>query len=143
MDNNRHKIYPVEKVISVLSYWTFGMVGLVYWIIAIVMKQKLKTFVGYHILLSIFLSLLLYIISNILVLLSNLLGIIPFLKPLIFSLLVIFKSELISVFGLHFSLVTLITMGLYTYLSVGAILGKYSYLPWVSEVINYNLGRWR
>lgn len=141
MTQNKPVIYPIEKIISVLSYYTFGFAGLIYFIIALIKKQGLRPFLRYHVFMSIFLSILIYIISVALILVINILGFIPFLKPYIFSLSLIFRSELLSIYGLHFSIITLLITGLLTYLSIGAILGKYTYLPWISEIIDYNIKR--
>ena len=55
MYNNKPVIYPIEKIISVLSYFTSGFAGLIYLIIALIRKQGLRPFVRYHIFMSIFL----------------------------------------------------------------------------------------
>jgi hypothetical protein len=136
---NKPIIYPIEKIVAVLSYYTFGFAGLLYLIIALIKKQGLRPFLRYHVFMSIFISILIYIVSIALIFIINILGFIPFVRAILFSLTVMFQSELISFGIFHFSLVTLLIMGLLTYLSVGAVLGKYTYLPWVSEVINYNM----
>ena len=139
MYNNKPVIYPIEKIISVLSYFTSGFAGLIYLIIALIRKQGLRPFVRYHIFMSIFLSILIYVIGMVLILIINICNFIPFVKQIVLSITVLFNSELISLFGLHFSLISLIVLSLYLYLSIGAIMGKYTYLPWVSKIISYNL----
>lgn len=138
---NKPVIYPIEKIISVLSYYTFGFAGLIYFIIALVKKQGLRPFLRYHVFMSIFISILLYILSIALILVINILGFIPFFRAILFSLTVMFQSNLISFAGMNFSLVTLLVTALLTYLAVGAAFGKYTYLPWVSEIIDYNVKR--
>ena len=49
-------VYPIEKIISVLSYFTCGFVGLLYLIIALLQKQGLRSFLRYHVFMSIFSS---------------------------------------------------------------------------------------
>ncbi len=136
---NNQTVYPIEKVIAVLSYCTSGLVGLVFMIAILLMKKGLKPFLRYHIFMSIFLSILIFIVSWVLIFIINLLGYIPFVKAVVFSLTMFMQSEILSVFGLHFSIITLLIFLLYTYLAVGAIMGKYTYLPWVSKIISYNM----
>lgn len=139
MSQNNPIIYPIEKIISVLSYYTFGFAGLVYLIIAMVKKQGLRPFLRYHVFMSIFLSLLIFVVSKVLILVIDILGYIPFVKAVVFSITMMAQATLFSFLGMNFSIVTLFVTGLLTYLSIGAIMGKYSYLPWVSEVISYNM----
>jgi len=139
VSQNNPIIYPIEKIISVLSYYTFGFAGLVYLIIAMVKKQGLRPFLRYHVFMSIFLSLLIFVVSKVLILVIDILGYIPFVKAVVFSITMMAQATLFSFLGMNFSIVTLFVTGLLTYLSIGAIMGKYSYLPWVSEVISYNM----
>lgn len=139
MSQNKPIVYPIEKIVSVLSYYTCGFVGLLYLIIAIIQKKGLRPFLKYHVFMSIFLSLLIFVVSKVLIFVINILGYIPFVKAVVFSITVMATSELISFLGLHFSIITLLITALYTYLAVGAILGKYSYIPWVSQIISYNM----
>lgn len=132
-------VYPIEKIISVLSYFTCGFAGLLYLIIALLQKQGLRSFLRYHVFMSIFLSILIYIVSKVLILVINILGHIPFVKAVVFSLTVALQSEIVSLGFINFSFITLLIALLYTYLSIGAIMGKYTYLPWISEIISYNM----
>ena len=136
---NNQPVYPIEKIIAVLSYFTSGLAGLICLIIVLLMKKGLKPFLRYHIFMSIFISILLFIVSWVLIFLINILGYIPFVKAVVFSLTMFMQSEILSVFGLHFSIITLLIFLLYAYLAVGAILGKFTYLPWVSKIISYNM----
>lgn len=136
---NKPTIYPVEKVVAVLSYFTFGTIGFIYIIIALLKKQGLRPFIRYHIYMSIFLSLLIYVISWILIWIVNISGFIPYFNALIGTIAFIFQKEFLNLGILHFSIINLCITGLFLYLSIGAILGKYSYLPWITKVINTNL----
>lgn len=138
MNQNNPVIYPIEKVVSVLSYFTWGLAGLIYLIIALIRKQGLRNFIRYHVFMSIFLSILIFIISKVLMFVVDILGYIPYVKAVVFSITLLLIKP-IQILGLNFSIVTLLIYGLLTYLSVGAIMGKYSYLPWISEVISYNM----
>lgn len=137
--SNGNIVYPIEKIIAVLSYFTCGFVGILYLLFAMAKKQGLRSFLKYHVFMSIFLSLFIYIVSVVLMLIINILGYIPIIKALVFSLVVFFQSEILSIGFLHFNLITIVFTGLYTYLSIGAIMGKYTYLPWISGIITYNM----
>lgn len=141
MQQNNPVIYPIEKIVAVLSYYTFGFAGLIYLIIAVVKKQSLRSFLRYHVFMSIFLSIAIFIISQALILVINILGFIPFIKIVLISITVFFTRIIVSFLGMNFSIITLCITALLTYLAVGAMMGKYTYLPWVSEIISYNMRR--
>ena len=50
--------FPIEKILSALSYITAGGVGFVWLIIAAVTKKIVRPFLMYHIMQSIFISIL-------------------------------------------------------------------------------------
>lgn len=139
MSPNNQVIYPIEKIVAVLSYYTFGFAGVIYLIIALIQKQGLRSFLRYHVFMSIFISILIYIVSIALIFVIDILGYIPFIRAVVFSITVMCQSVLFSIGSFQFSFTTLLITGLLTYLAGGAVMGKYTYLPWVSEVINYNL----
>ena len=76
MSQNKPIVYPIEKIVSVLSYYTCGFVGLLYLIIAIIQKKVLRQFLKYHVFMSIFLSLLIFVVSKVLIFVINILGLI-------------------------------------------------------------------
>ncbi|MGN0015020.1 MAG: hypothetical protein ACI37T_06340 [Candidatus Gastranaerophilaceae bacterium] len=139
MSSNNQVIYPIEKIVAVLSYYSFGLAGLIYLIIALIQKQGLRPFLRYHVFMSIFISILIYIISMALIFVINILEFIPFVKAVVFAITTMFQVVFFSFWIFQFSISSLLITGLITYLAVGAIMGKYTYLPWVSEIINYNL----
>ena len=138
MNQNNTVIYPIEKIVSVLSYYTWGFAGLIYLIIALIRKQGLRPFLRYHVFMSIFISILIFIVSNVLMFTIDILGYIPYVKAVVFAVTLLFIKP-IYFLGLNFSIVTLFIYGLLTYLAVGAVMGKYTYLPWVSKIISYNM----
>lgn len=139
MSENKQVIYPIEKVVAVLSYFTSGLAGLIYLLIALAQKQGLRSFLRYHVFMSIFLSITIYIISVCLIGIINILGAIPYIKAIVFAITVMMTKDIFSFAGMHFSVNVLIVACLMTYMSVGAVLGKYTYLPWLSEVVSYNM----
>lgn len=125
MYNNNSAPYPMEKIISVATYLTWGLVGFVYLLIAFFTKLGLRPFLRFHIYQSVFLSLLFAVIS------------------MLFAPLVFWIPILNKLFNVHFvgslTIINLLIFLLLIYLCAGAILGKYSYIPWVSDVIKYHV----
>ena len=47
MQHNSIKVSPIEKIISILSYFTMGIIGLVLLLIAHFAKKKIRYFLMY------------------------------------------------------------------------------------------------
>lgn len=139
--SNRNIILPAEKIIAVMSYFTFGFVGFIWIIIGAVTKQNLKSFLKYHIYQSVFLAFLFFIISHVLIILLNILGYVPILNVILGAISYFLSVSIISVAWVHLSIVQIAVLLVTIYLSAGAIRGQYSYIPWVSDIIKYNVGR--
>lgn len=130
--NPRHRTELIERIISTFSYVTSGMVGFV-WLIAVnLQKKSLSSFAKYHIYQSIFISILLYVINILLNIIVSVAQIIPFIGVLVTNIVyylvqypIIFKYSLV-----HSTLI--IT---YFYLAYNALLGKYSRLPVISDMV--------
>lgn len=139
--NNTNNILPAEKIIAILSYFTFGLVGFVWVIIGAITRQNLKPFLKYHIYQSIFLAILFFIVSHLLIFIINILIIIPVINVIAGALAYFFSVSVIDIGNIHLSIVRLLVLIVTIYLSLGALKGKYSYIPWVSDIIKYNIGR--
>ena len=127
----------LEKIISCLSYFTMGFVGFLWLILAFFTKNELRPFLRYHVYQSIFLSIIYFLFSTFISLLLGILGYIPFLKRLVGMLVYMFSVPVIG----HLSIISAFVLALIIYLAAGVIMEKYSYIPWVSDVINYNVRR--
>lgn len=112
-----------------------GGVGFVWLIIAALTKKQVTNFLMYHIMQSIFLSILYFLIVTIGGMLMIVINKIPFMG--LISLLII--SPIPLFFGLSF--VQLVSTTIILYLAITSFMGFYSYLPWVSDVIKGNVGR--
>lgn len=132
-------ILPAEKTIAALSYLTFGMVGFVWIIIGALMKQSLRPFLKYHIFQSIFISLLYFIVAQLIIFIINLLGYIPYLNALVGFMVYALTVPIIKLAWANFSVIQLLMFLFTIYLCVGAVRGKDSYVPWVSSIIKYNV----
>ena len=129
------QIYPIERLISALSYLTAGGAGFVWLLIAALMKKHVTPFLLYHILQSIFLSILYFLIATF----ADLIYVILYRIPLINAIPYFINMPLPFLFGL--SILQGLTTTVILYLAITAFCGIYSYIPWVSDIINTNTGR--
>ncbi len=128
------KPYPIERILSSATYLTAGGVGFVWLIIAAFLKKRVTPFLMYHIMQSIFISILFFLLS----ILGELVFIILYKIPLINAIPYFINMPLPFLFGL--SLVQMVTTTIILYCAIMAGLGYYSYLPWVSDIIKGNTG---
>lgn len=128
----------LDRILSVACYITFGMAGLGWLIICAVLKKQISTFGLYNIYQSIFLSIVLYIISWLCQIAVGLLSAVPILDKLTFNFVLYFTQTPIY---FNRSLSGLIITAIVIYLCVFAFFGKFPYLPVISDVINKNLRR--
>lgn len=132
---NPNRVYFMEKLISALSYLTMGFVGFIYIIITVFTKTSLKPFLKYHIFQSIFLSIGYFLLCTFIGLVCNILLVIPLINRL--TTFILFYLNTPFIFGLSF-----VNMFCYTvlfYLIVTSFQGKYSYLPYISNIIKANV----
>lgn len=125
---------PIERIIAPLSYITMGMVGFFWLIISLFTKARLKPFLQYHIFQSIFISLLFAVIAIFLGWVSNLLSLIPFISTLVAQITFLLNMPVL----LGYSIIQLFVYLLIIYLAVTSFFGQYSYVFWVSDIINQN-----
>lgn len=126
----------LEKIIACLSYLTSSMVGFLWLLLALFMKQNLKPFLKYHIFQSIFIAIGFFLLSAILNMLVSILSVIPFVKIILINISYWLGVSLIP----HFpSIIDLFVYGIVFYLAITSLMGKYSYLPWVSDIIEANV----
>ena len=114
---------------------TAGGVGFAWLIIAMLAKKRVTPFVMYHIMQSIFLSIAYFLFSTF----AQLIYVILYRIPLINAIPYFINMPISFLFGL--SLVQFFTTSVIMYLSITSFLGKYTYIPWVSDIINQNTGR--
>lgn len=127
--------YLIERMVAAFSYLTMGMVGFVWLIIGLFTKASLKPFLKYHIFQSIFLSLGFAILSMFVGFVSNILSIVPIINKLVAQINFLLNMPLIF----DYSLLQTVIYSFIIYLAVTSFIGKYSYIPWVSDVIGQNV----
>ena len=128
-----------ERVIAVLSYVTSGIVGIIWLLLAALAKSKLKPFLKYHIMQSIFLMLLYYLAAHMLIFVLNILTYVPFFNAIISTLNFFLNISLLNFGPFHMSIINILIFLFIIYLSCGTLKGKYVYVPWVSNVIKGNI----
>lgn len=129
-----NKPYPIERLLSALTYFTAGGVGFIWLIIAAIAKKRVTKFLMYHIMQSIFLSILFFLVS----IFGKLIFVILYKIPLINAIPYMINMPIPFLFGL--SLLQTFTTSIMLYLAITSGLGYYSYLPWVSDIIKGNTG---
>lgn len=129
--------FMVERIIAALTYLTMGMVGFIWLIIGLFTKARLKPFLQYHIFQSIFISLGFAVLSILIGWISNLLSFIPIINQIVAQITFWLNMPLIFDYSLIQALIYLFLI----YLAVTSFIGKYSYIPWVSDIIDQNISR--
>lgn len=136
-DDNNSQPFMIERIVAALSYLTMGFVGFVWLIIGLFTKTRLTKFLQYHIFQSIFISIAYVLLSMFLGFVVNILSLIPFINKIVAQLTFFLNMPLL--FG--YSLIQALIYALMIYLAVTSFAGKYSYLPYISNIINYNVKR--
>ncbi len=129
--------YLIERIIAALSYLTMGMVGFIWLIIGLFTQASLKPFLKFHIFQSIFISLGFTVLSMFVGWLSNILSFIPFVNKLVAQINFLLNMPLIF----DYSILQTIIYVFIIYLAVTSFIGKFSYIPWISDIIDQNIER--
>ena len=127
--------FLIEKIIASLSYITMGFVGFIWLLIGIFTKSNLRPYLKYHVFQSIFISIAYFLSSALLGLILNILSLIPFVNQLVLQLTYYFNAPII----IGFSLIQLAVYAVIFYLVITCLQGKFSYLPFISEIIEANV----
>ncbi len=130
-----HKPYPMERLIAATTYLTLGWVGVIMLVIQAVTRKQPTHFVMYHILQSIFLFFSYFVLCQI----CDLLVILIARIPIINSIPILLNTSVAALGG--FSLIQAVCYTILIYLTLTSIAGKYSYLPWISNIIIYWIKR--
>lgn len=137
MNEYSTKPFLIERIVSSLSYITMGFAGFIWLILGLLTKAQLRPFTQYHIFQSIFLAIAYFLISMLCGLVMNILGWIPFINKLVAQLTFFFNAP---IFG-PYSIIQVFVYGLILYLAVTSLMGLYSRVPYVSDIIDQNVGR--
>lgn len=127
-----------ERIVALLNYATFGMVGFGYLILVALKKCKFTPFLQYHIFQTFFLVILYWLLTVIISLFVQILSLIPFLNVLVLKLLFYFNAP---VFFNKYSIISGSMQIFLFYLCFTSFMGGYSFVPWVSNIIRANVRR--
>lgn len=125
------KPYVIERIVAALTYPTTGIIGVIWLILGMITKSAPRKFTLYHIYQSIFLSLAYIILDYLVRILSNMLSFIPFINRIVAQLLYWFNMPVL----IGYSIIQVFIYSVLIYLVITAFMGKYSYLPFVSNNI--------
>ena len=127
----------IERIVAALTYITVGFAGFVWIIIGAILRKPLTKFLQFHIFQSIFLSILYFLVATLIRFLDGLVVHIPFINTLWRNVIAIFN---VPAFGVY-SVIQVLVYGVILYLTVTSFMGLYSRVPWVSDIIDQNVGR--
>ena len=133
--NSYEKPYFIEKLVSALSYITSGFVGFIWLLLGIFTKSRVRPFMKYHIFQSIFLAIAYFLLCQILGMLAAIISYIPFVNNAILMVAYLLNAPIL--FGI--SIIQILIYTLMVYLVVTSMQGRYSYLPWISDIIKMNV----
>ncbi len=125
---------PIERIIAALSYVNCLM-GLIWLIIAALMKRGIRPFLQFHIYQSIFIAFAIFIVGAGLALVMKIINFIPIINNIVSIITFYLNTPII----MGYSVVNFLIFLVLIYLAIGALMGRYSYLPWVSDIIKGNI----
>ncbi|MBR1616739.1 hypothetical protein IJ670_01160 [bacterium] len=126
-----------DRVVSSISYFTFGIFSLVWIIFANLTRRSITPFLNFNLYQAIFISVALACFSLIYQIGINLLSIIPFVGKMVVAFDIFFNSTPIY-YG--FTLSSLIIALLLSYLIIMSLIGIRPYIPVISDIINGTFG---
>ena len=135
---NQKILNIMGAIVSCLTYPTCGIVGIIWLLISFgIIKKTPKPIILYHIYQSIFLWMLIALLSFVLNILINIIIRIPIIGTPVGNIILFFNTPIY--FGL--SIINLFISLLFIYLMLCAIMGRYSNLPFISKIIKWNVER--
>ena len=132
------KPFMIERIVAALSYITMGFAGFVWLLIGLFTHSHLRPFMQYHIFQSIFIAIAYFLLSILCGFLLNILSFIPFINKLVAQITFLLNAPLIG----PYSLIQFVLYTIILYLTITSFMGKYSRIPWISDIINQNIGRY-
>ena len=132
-----NKVALSDRLISILAYYTFGIFSIIWIVFANLTKKRITSFLMFNLYQAIFVSVVLAVISLLYSIAINFMMAIPFVGKLASVFDIFFnKTPLYFSFTVSGLIVTLLV----TYLSFMALIGRKSYIPFVSEIVKENFG---
>ena len=135
--NYSKSVSLLERLLAAATYVTMVMVFFIWLIFCALTKTSLKQFLKYHMFQSFFLVMACFLINIFTNLIVSILSVIPFINILVYKLLFLFTAPI--AFG--FSIVSFCVLVVMVYLVLTSLQGRYTFIPWISNIINTNVGR--
>ena len=130
-------ILLIDRIVSALVYFTFGMFGIVWLIFANVTQKRISSFLMFNIYQSIFVSICLCIFSYIYNIAANLMMAIPFIKKFVVAFDIFFnRTPLYYTFTLSGFIITILV----SYLVIMSLMARKPKLPVISDIVSKNFG---
>lgn len=131
-------ITPIEKIISVLSYISLGIIGLIVMLIAYSQKKRLRAFLNYNVVQSVVIGVFLAIFKCVFDLVLTIFSKIAFLDFIAAIINFLFSYKIIRIYALNlsFSVPEIFVYILLIYIITGVILGRIFYIPILSDFIS-------
>lgn len=124
-----------DRLVSLLSYITAGWAGLIYLVIIYFRKKQPSRFLQYNVFQSIFISFFYFVLCMVIGFVANLLLAVPFINAIISWFILIFNRPVIF----EFSIIQIFMIGLFVYMSIYALMGKYPRVYWISKIIDHSV----
>lgn len=122
-----------DKIIACLTYLTTGWVGIIYFVFLYLRKKTPSRFLRYNVFQAIFISLLFFLVCEVLKLLCDFLLIIPIIKIIVSWFIFIFNRPVLF----QYSTVQVFMVGLFLYMAIWSLMGRYPKVVWVSKIIQH------
>ena len=127
----------LDRIISILCYFTFGFFSVIWLIFAYVARKKTSPYLAFNLYQAIFISIIFAVISLLYNIALNLLSVIPFIGKVVTWLDIFFNQ---SPFFFTFTLSGLFVTLLIVYFSLICLTGRRPYIPFVSDIVKANFG---
>lgn len=131
------RITFLDRLVSILAYFTFGIFSVIWFIFASVTKKNISSYLMFNLYQAIFISVIFAVIGLVYGIAIDLMSVIPFIGKLVLAFDAFFnRTPLYFSFTISGFIVTLVVV----YLSVLSLIGKKPYIPLVSDVVKSNFG---
>lgn len=120
-----------ERLVSFVSYITVGWGGMIYCVLMYLGKKNISHFVRFNIFQSIFISFLFFVLCMVFGFVIDVLLHVPFVNYLVSQIMLFFNQPLLF----DYSLVQLFIIGLFIYMAVFSLLGKYPRVYKLSKIV--------
>ncbi len=138
VQHKSEKIYPIEKIISIFSYFTTGIVGFFWFVIAYFKKTKVRPFLMYNIVQSVLIGIFLAIFNlatHLILLIFSKIQYLDYIAAKLYYNVLSFKIIKLYGIGISFTALELLLFIFLTYISVGVLIGKNFHVPFLSNIV--------